>query len=309
MVKKIILTLFLFAAVIQVSFTQDKILLNFRLPQGLRYISEYDINTVINQEIMGINQQIEMQMLMRIQNIVESQNDSGNIVSMSYKRLAIETMTPSGRVQVDSDSPEEQSGKEFLKNMTGKKFTVFFDPSGTVKEIRGLEKIIDEITADIASDNPLVESYKNTLNDAFGEVNIKNNLNQITPFFPPYPLGTGDSWTWEMVSRTAQFEFQLINTSTLKETGNEKVMVQTNSVITAPENKVVNIDGMDAILHMKGQQVSELYIDPKTGLSTEGVIQQTINGELRLIMPDHVTEKLIVPINISTRINLTVNFK
>ena len=309
MKKIIILSGALFLLFYLTSFSQDKFQLIFQPSAGLHFITEYDVSTIIRQEIMGIEQEIEMNMLMEMDNLVKSVEDSSIHVTTYYKRLAIETMTPSGRVQVDSDSQEDQIGKDFLKKITGRRFMVVFDHQGMVKEIHGLENIIQDITADISSENDQVQSYKNTLDDAFGQGNIKNSLNQMTPFFPEYPIGIHDSWDWDMNSRTAQFELRLKNTSIVKDASAERIIIQTNSNILTPENPIINLDGKNALLKMSGKQVSELYIQTKTGLTTEGVIKQDLNGELRIAMSDKSLETMAIPMKISTSISLRMKFK
>lgn len=287
-------------------FSQEKILLRYNPEEGLMYTSEYDMNTVIDQELMGIDQQIRMNMLMQTEMLVKKSSDNENLLSMSYKRLAIETVTPMTSLTLDTESDDNQPGIEYLKLMTDKKFEITVDKRGEITHVEGLEQIISDITQKINQDNPAVQSYKNTLNDAFGVENVKNNFRQTTPSYPEYEIGIGDKWSYVQLTRTAQFEFRMVNISEVKEIKPDFVLIQINSTIETPANKAVQIEGINATISMKGSQVAEVSVDPVSGVPMKGIIKQDISGELTLDMSEQGIQNMNVPMRISTRIEFTV---
>jgi hypothetical protein len=288
---------------------QEKIYLQFNPQKGLIYITDYVMNTIIDQEIMGIDQQIQMNMLMQTETQVEESSKEKNILSMGYKRLAIETVTPMTSLTIDTDSEDVQPGTEYLQMMTGKKFSIIVNSRGEIVNIEGLEQIITDITNNIREDNPVVQSYKNTLNDAFGEENIKNYFGQTTPVYPDYKVGIGDSWTYDQMAATAQFEFMTENISVIKDIKPEYILIQTNSSIHTPESGTIQIEGIQAKLTMKGNQVGEIIINAESGIPIEGIIKQDIIGELILDMSEQGMQDMKVPMKISTRIEFKSAFE
>ncbi|MGC9342407.1 MAG: DUF6263 family protein [Bacteroidales bacterium] len=309
MIRKILLNITVFLFLTSGIYSQEKILLRFNPQEGLSYISEYDMNTVIDQEFMGIDQQIRMNMLMRTETRVEESSDLENLLSMSYERLAIETVTPMTSLSIDTDANDDQPGIEYLRLMTKKNFEITVNKLGEIESVEGLEKIISEITEKIEQDNPAAQSYKNTLDDAFGVDNIKNNFRQTTPAYPENEVGIGDKWSYDQLTRTAQFEFKTRNTSEIKDIKANLVLIQTNSSIETPGNKTIQIEGITANVTMKGNQVAEVSVDRVSGVPLKGVIKQDIAGELILDMSDQGMQYMNVPMKISTRIEFTVSFE
>ena len=255
---------------------------------------------------MGIDQRIDMKMFMKTKTEIEEITETGVIMSVSYQRLAVESLTPAAHVVIDTDSREDQPGLQYLRPILGKNFRVTLNYNGIVTHVSGLEKIIMDITSEIDSTKAAVQPYKNTLSDAFGVENIKNNLEYISPYYPDYKVSAGDEWTYEKVSKTAQFEFQLINVSSIKDLTPNNVIIQTNSAISTAENTTLQIDGMDATISMKGNQVAEMNADPSTGIVKNGVIKQSIIGDLILDMQDQGIENLKVPMKITTDIEVEI---
>lgn len=290
-------------------YSQDKVLLRFNPKEGLSFVTEYDMNTTIDQEVMGIDQQVRMNMVMETETETLESSGGEHPMLFSYKRLSIETVTPINTIVIDTDSDEDQPGIEYLKLMTGKKFTVVANDKGKVTGVEGLDEIMKEITDAVSKDNPAAQSYKNTLADAFGAENIRNNFELITPEYPDHPVGVGDSWTYELVTSTAQFKFKLVNLCIVKDITKDKVLLQISSDIHNMLDSEIVIEGMKAKMNMKGKQVSELNILRETGLPENGVINQEIKGEMTINMTEQGMENLKVPMDISTRIRVTVNFE
>lgn len=288
---------------------QNKIQLQFYPGEGLVYVTNYDMQTVIDQEFMGINQQIRMNMLMQTETLVEKSSKEENVLSMSYKRLAIETLTPMASLTIDSGSDDDQAGTEYLKLMTGKKFRIIVNSRGEIITIEGLEQIIADITSNIHDDNPAVQSYKNTLNDAFGVENIKNYFGQTTPLYPDHIVGIGESWTYEQQTSTAQFDFRMENTSVIKDLKPGLALIQTNSTIGTTGQGTIQIEGITAQVNMKGNQVAEINVETSSGIPLEGVIKQEIAGQLILNMSDQGVQNMSVPMKISTRIEFKAVFE
>jgi hypothetical protein len=192
--------------------------------------------------------------------------------------------------------------------MLGKEFEVAINKNGTIENVTGLESIIKDIIAEIDTDNPAVNAYESTLTDAFGVENIKNNLEYIIPHYPDYEVSAGDEWSFDKISKTAQFEFKLKNTSTLKEISSRNIIIQTVSAIDTPGSSDIEIEGMNARLQMKGEQVGEIRIDPETGIAKSGIIKQNIAGNLWVDMSQQGGGNLKVPMQISSEIELNVIF-
>lgn len=306
--KKIGLFIILLGFYLNLSFAQEGVLLNYSPAAGQSYITAYDMHTIIEQEIMGIDQQLEMNMIMITHTTVKEIREETVVLSMNYQRLAIESLTPAVNVVIDTKSDEYQPGLQYLRPMLGKNFEVIIDKQGSVKEVRGLDVIIKGIINETDSDNPAAMPYENTLSDAFGAENIKNNFEYIMPLYPAYKVKNGDQWSYSRTNSAAQFEFNINNVSTVKNITSNNVIIQTTSSINTPENTRLKIEGMDAKVNLKGRQMGEINIDPRTGIVKNGTIKQNIEGNLWLDMTDQGVGNLKVPMKIITDIDVSVEF-
>lgn len=259
--------------------------------------------------MMGIEQKVETKSLIETLSIVEETSDSTTLLSVSYKRLAIENISPTLDFFIDTESKEDQEGIEYLLALTNKPFYILINIYGEIIKISGLKEIKEEILSEIDSSDQAFSQYENTLNTFFEAEQIRNNLAQMSPPFPEKKLQVNDNWKYVSNSGIAQFNFVVSNTSKVVEISDNKVVVQIDAKISTPEEVSLKLEGINAAVSMCGNEVSEINIDPQSGITTKGIKKQNILAEMKMDMSELGMDKIEVPMTISTSMNVSVVFK
>jgi len=284
--------------------SQDPVLLEFKPAPGLSFETSYSTETTITQEIMGIEQQITLNMIMNTLTMVREPRDSFHSLEVSYKRLAIESLTPTSQVRIDTDSRQEQEGIEYLKPILNKDFIVLLNKQGQVHEVQGLDTIIKKITSEIETGSIEAKAYQNTLNEAFGAENIKNNMEHLSPYYPGIPIATGDVWNYELRTNSAQFEIILQNTARVMNIRPNEIIIQVNSEVSTPADNNITIEGMQARINLSGNQVAEYRVLPGNGLVNKAIIKQNLKGQIWLDMSEQGMGNMKIPMSINSNVEV-----
>lgn len=285
-------------------YAQEKVLLRFSPSPGLELNSVFNTNTIIDQEFMGINQRIEMKMMIQTHSRILATTDTQSIMEASYQRLAFESKTPDNRINIDTESPENASENKYLKPMLNQPFKVFFNKRGEVTNVKGLQEIISRITRNTNPDDPAAILYTKMLHETFGMENIRNNMAYISPIYPTEKVQKGDSWTYNREISSAQLIFMMKSTSTLKETDPAGFKVQTLSEIESPTHRTLEFEGMNTRMALKGTQLSESSVDPGSGISKETIVRQTIEGNFYVNTENNQGGTMKVPMKIQSKMEI-----
>ncbi len=274
----------------------------------MKFITIYETRNINEQEVMGIDQKVEMNSVIETESIVLESNEKNTLLSVSYKRLFIETISPSIDFSIDTDADEDQPGFKYLKALTDKPFQVLIKRNGEIDNITGLEEVMKKIIAEVDTTTSVFTNFKTTMNTFFEEEQVKNNLSQMNPVFPEQKVGIGKTWDYRLNSLAGQFEFISFNTARVIDIKNERAILQIDSKVSIPEKLSMNLQGANAIVNLSGKEVAEISINKKTGLTTEGIKKQNINAIMQLDMSDHDQQNLEIPMKIttSTEIDVTV---
>lgn len=308
MSRKPILILLIFSGFFIPVLSQNKTLLEYKPPRGMKFLTFYQIQNINEQEVMGIDQRVEMNSVIETESIVQESNENTTLLSISYKRILIETTSPSVDFSIDTDAEEDQPGIKYLKALTGKPFRVLIKRNGEIINITGLEEVMSKIITEVDTNASVFSQFKNTINTFFDKEQIKNNLTQMNPVFPDTRVGIGDTWNYQLSSLAGQFEFISSNTSKLIDMKNEKVILQINSRLSIPEKLSMDLQGVNAIVDLSGTEVAEITIDKNTGLTTEGIKKQNINAIMHLDMSDSGQRDIEIPMKIKTSTEINVIF-
>ncbi|MFW5645401.1 MAG: DUF6263 family protein [Bacteroidota bacterium] len=289
-------------------FSQNEVLLEYRPPKEMKFITIYHVENSNEQEVMGIVQKVEMNSVIETESVVLESKANSTLLSVSYKRLRIETISPAVDFSIDTDTKEEQPGLKYLKALTNKPFRISINRNGEIDSIAGLDEVMQNIIAEVDTNSSIFSQFKTTIHTFFDEEQIKNNLNQMNPIFPETKVGIGDSWNYQLGSIAGQFEFISTNNSKVIDIQKDKVILQIDSKVSVPEHLSKNFQDVNAIIDLKGSEVSEVGIDIKTGITMQGIKKQNINAIMRLDMSEQGQDNIQIPmkINTSTEINVTL---
>ena len=301
--KKSIFVVYLLVIFAFPGFSQ-KIILNFNPPLESKYSTEFDIQSTVQQTIMGIEQTIKVNMLMIMDSHVVESESNYSLIKVQYKKFSIESSDAFVSFAIDSETKDENPANLIFRSLIDKSFFVKFDRSGEVIEIIGLDEIIADILKGIDPSDPIYEGYKKTLEESFGVNNLRQNFQQLSVAFPSYEVGTGDTWNYNLNSKATNFDVQMYNVATIKSIDTDNVIIQNNSTIISSHSDSMEIQGMKGKIDMTGSSISEIYINPETGLTKSGVVTQEIEGDLILITEETGEEEIKIPMKIYSRIRV-----
>ncbi len=306
MKKSILLVIYVLVAS---NLFSQKLILSFNLPVGTKYSTEFDILSTVNQIIMGIEQEAKINMLLLIDSEVVESNSEYNLVEVSYKKFSIETSNAMFSFSIDSHGKDDNPSNSIYRSVIDKSFFVKINKSGEIINIEGLNQIIMKIIEEIPPEDPLFENYKKTLVESFGENSLKQNYQQFSAVFPDNEVGVNDNWNFNSSSKATEFETQIFNTATVKSITASTIIVQINSIIASTGEEQMEMEGMKGQITLTGSQVSEIHINPSTGMSKSGVVNQKIEGELKLTSIENQEETFSIPMKISSKIQIKNSIK
>ncbi len=272
---------------------------------GTAYRLESNMHTVMVQKIMGIDQEIFMDMLMVLDGEIEGVSNGIYRILYRYKKLKISTTSAMFAVEIDTDG-EDNEQNNMMSILIDKPFFVFVNELGTITDVEGLESIIDGVNTLADLDSATREQYKISMTESFGRETFMNNMKQVSLPFPDKPVKLGESWTFDYSTTSSNIVLELQNMAVLKEVNRNSALVRINSTMKTPENDTINMNGNNGNIRMSGQQLSEVQIEPSTGLIIESNVSQDIKGRLLFKDSTFSEESMDIPMTMTTKINVTL---
>ena len=282
--------------------------LRYRLKPGMAYSTETTLHTSMIQKVMGIDQEIIMDMVTGLDGKVTANHKGIYTIEYRYRHLRIATRSAMFAVDIDTDGPATPQN-QMMKVLIGKPFTVEMDEQGKITSVSGLEQMISDIDTLSDVDAATREQYKASLQETFGKESFLQTMNQESVLYPGHPVKTGDSWNYRYSTTSNNIMLNLQNVATLKEASHHYALIRINSLIATPANDSISLGGNSGKISMTGTQISEVRIDPATGLIMEGNVSQDIRGRLILSdLPDS-DEPMEIPMTMTSKIEVTLTLK
>ncbi len=305
--KKILILLlvpFLSGSVLNAQKTE----LRYRLEPGMTFTMETSFQTTMVQKVMGIDQEIMMNMQIGLLGNVKNFGNGVYTVVYQYQRLRINTTSTMFAVEIDTEGPDNP-GNNMMRVLIGKPFMVKMDDRGMIRDVQGLDRIIAGIDSIGGIDENTRTSWKTSLEESFGKETFIQNMEQASVLYPEKPVATGDSWQYDFSTTSSNIELHLRNTATLIESGKNTALIRVNSNISTPENDSITLGGNRGSVTMTGNQIAEISIDPSTGLIRESNVSQDIRGNLYLEDDDQPGGMIEVPMTMTSKIQVVLSRK
>ncbi len=273
--------------------------LEYKLTEGETYRQNIKMEMLQKLSMMGQNMEIKMQMEFGMASTVAEVKPDGYVLSTAYTKMAMNTEIPGmGSVGYSSDENAPVSaGMEqlsaLLKSMTNAPFTLEISKRGEPLRATGLSALVDQMTAEV--DPGDMEQIKATIAQQFSDEAFINQYKQITCVYPEKALAVGDSWTQKGTVKTTM-NMDMETTYTVKSISAETVVLDIASTITV-EEQGMEVQGLVAMVNMKGTQTGTNTIDARTGWPVAGNMEQAIKGTMEM-------QGMQVPMEIKTTITL-----
>ena len=229
-------------------------------------------------------------------------NESGTMsVDVRYKRLSYKAQGPMGVIEFDSSYPPEQMHPAMigLKALVGKGFKIDVGSDGSVKDVKGIDKMVEQIAAEIeipprADEKTTRDAIKQSMKENYEEKNIKGRMKNMLGEYPSVPVGVGACW--KVTSPSFYPPCSIEAKYTLKSRSDGIATIQVNAVIKPDKSIAAAGYTYDVSGYMSGM----IDVDETTGLPVEGAMMVEASGTRTS------TKESSVPTPFSLKGNITV---
>jgi len=115
-------------------------------------------------------------------------------VTVTTERMQIDQVGPGGSIDYDSETMADSTSAQnaMFGAIVDMSNTLVITPGGTVKEVRGLEGMIDEMVAGLSPE--MEGTARQQFGQMFNEESIKNMMQQSIQSFPSEPVAPSATW-------------------------------------------------------------------------------------------------------------------
>ncbi|MFK7921798.1 MAG: DUF6263 family protein [Bacteroidia bacterium] len=285
--------------------TDQAINLELRLKKGQKFkqwvMNEQTIIQTIQGREQRINQEIGTGYAYEVLNVGPEKYD----LKVTYYRMLFSQAVP-GMEQLSS-SYDSQKPHEDLKPLESavaaqlnKSFEMSLDRKANILEIRGAEKLVEEMMVDLEKLNVSMATrqMQQGLTQTMNGETLKASMRQLIINLPAKAISVGDKWHEEnniksvMVMNTyTDFEAMAINSST--------ATIKIEGELETDDNATMDMGGAQLDVGMGGTIAGEYIIDVKTGLLKSADYEMEAIGEMSL-------QGTTIPMIINTKTSITL---
>lgn len=290
-------TLFLAIASCQ---NTDEVTLSLNLEKGKTYYQNINskINTIQNMNGQEINLLIELNSKMSY--LVKDIQDSIYHLEVSYEKMVMDMQYPQGKISYSSEkNDKEDVFSNLLAKMKGNPFLITMDHKGKILDVQNIDQLFESLFSDypdLGEDQK--QQIKVQLMDSYGEEAFKGNMEMVTSIFPDKSVKKGDTWTTSLNLNTGfASDVQTTYTFLGKKGGDYKIHGESEMKTSENEDYIEN-NGLEMKYDLKGNMVSDIVLNGKTGWIEEAKISQDIQGNSTIKanpqMPDGMTIPMVM---------------
>ncbi len=304
--RKVLLILFLLI-ILNSSFVlaQETHNLNLDFELGDEYLLETTITQDINQNLMGMDVNLEQEMKLAYQFLVEEITSEGDyIISVKYTEfdldmsdLEISNLNATQGIE-ESDSVDIQQELDYFKqNILDEQFEMKLSNQGDIVSIASYEVVTEEILAEI--DDSEVEEHLSVFRNSDS---LKESWQQVLAYLPREKVAVGDSWenSFEINEPIAM---EVFNYYQLAEINEEKVRITLGDNNQANNIFITESLGEEIDFDFSGAQSGEVILNPSSNWIESLNLTQEISGYLN-IMVNQQGQTLEVPTELTTELKV-----
>jgi len=284
--------------------TPVNLVLRMNLEPGELYRVRFRTEQLVTQSMQGQSFDTNQQIGYEYNYSVRSADAAGNTwVDVQYTWVHIEQETILGSMFYDSDNPpaEVPPGAQAFAALVGSGFSMLITPQGKVLEVEGLEAMYAQMLQAIDFPDAAAEqTFRQTLEQQFGEEALKQQMNGASFEFPLEPIGIGESWT-TTTELTVLMPMVIESKYTLRSVEGGLAELELNSTVNSSANAgPVDFGTVQIEYSVSGEQQGIVQVDLASGM-TDSRIQQTLSGEMVMAAAG---QTLNVPISIRSTVEV-----
>jgi hypothetical protein len=130
--------------------------------------------------------------------------DAEGVATLDVSVLSVKIVTEQGEggsATYDTTKPADQqydgsprlkASMEYMGALIGEHMTVTMEPTGAVRKVEGMAKVVDKMQAKMGNANAMAAR---NLRTAMGDEAMRASLERFFRVLPPKPVAKGDTWT------------------------------------------------------------------------------------------------------------------
>jgi hypothetical protein len=244
---------------------------------------------------------------LQMHQMIDRIDESGNAhLTVTYKAVRSEMITPMGNFMFDSDNPPAQGNpySTLLMGMVGLTFEAELTPRNEIVAINGLQEALDEVmTRSGLAGDPQAAAMRANIEMMFGDDAMSFMLQQMRIVFPEDVITVGDTWAITDTSNMGM-PLQVVTTYTVNALTDDSVAVGIGAALSSLEGGEPMVEnGMEITYNVSGTQAGNGTIALPNGLSQDSEVFQDISGSMSMKGPQFGSEEPVeVPITVNTRV-------
>jgi len=287
----------------------DKVTLRLRLKKGDVFHVRVGNDQTITQTLQGRTMKMVQAFVMGYTYDVAEVDPAGlATIRVTYTSVVFKQQGPTGTVAYDSANPPKTVplAARTWAALVGQGFTMKILPTGHVKEITGVDQMMNKMIAALEiPDGPQKTMVRNQLSAMFGDEALTEMMENMMAIYPEGPVGIGDSWN-KKVSITKGFPMTLDTTYTLKERKDGVATVAVTSKVSSnPQAPPMEMGFMKIRYDLKGTQTGTLRMDEANGWTDAATLSQNFSGTVHVEKNPRMPRGMSWPISLVGTINLS----
>lgn len=284
-----------------------KVDLKLNLAAGKTYRTRMVQDQKTTTTMMGQQMDIASKQTKDIAMAVSSVDGGLATIGITIERIASSMDSPQGSMSYDSAEQAETQNPQFkpLAAMVGSGYTVVADQHGEVKELRGIQEMLDRIFDSVEVPNEAMrEGLKAQMSRMVGEGGSKAMMGQIFGMLPSGPVAVGESWT-KTVEITSVVPMKADTRYTLKSVSGNTAVIEVHSEFdTGAGGEGMKMGPATVRMDLKGEQDGTVEVDLETGLVKGGSSVLKTSGTQSIQGGQGGMQNMEIPLNLEATITL-----
>ncbi len=267
--------------------------LSVNVSKGDSYKYHIEVSQTNRFELLGQNSTTKQDAIMDLDITVDDIEPNGDItMSYKYETLNVEIDADGVKSIISTDDGDSDDPMAMLYNgMVGKGFKVKMSKNGEVKDIIGVNDLLDSMIDSIANSidieedmQPFLSDMRENLKEILGDEVLRESISQSTSALPDVgDVKIGDSWTVKDELQTFM-PMELETTYTLEkiEDGFAHISVKSEQRIQSADP--INMFGIDMVPDLVSNTTGDVKINVKNGFLSEGEMEQKLTGKMTISM-------------------------
>lgn len=270
---------------------QKKVKPSLNLKKGDSFKIDMLFEQKVTQEIKDRKTQVDSKHNIGYSCFVTDVDENKNsTIQVSFDSLNIKSVANNGQTLEYNSGDPTSDMNDFSKvysTLVGKKITVKVSQDGKVKEVMGVDKIIDEVLKELnIKNNKEEEEIQKMIVEQFGDEALRKQVENITSVYPDEPVKVGDSWE-KKTDVSSEYPLQAESKYTLKESkdGMSEIMVE-SKVKTKDDAEPLILGNIKISYDIEGTQKGTLNVDEESGITKHVEMTHEYSGKIKFTSED-----------------------